>query len=214
MADNLYYNTVTPLLFKVLNRLMIEKEFKKFRLVGGTSLSLQLGHRFSVDIDLFTDAEYGSINFTAIDKYLRANYSYIQTSNVEEIGMGKSYFIGEKEELSVKLDLFYTDKFITTILEIDYIRLASVEEIIAMKLEVIGNGGRKKDFWDIHELTKKYSFKNMLKLHEKRSPYSHDAKLLKKKFVDFTTANEEPDPICLKGKVWELIKLDIIDFVK
>lgn len=57
MTDKLYYNTVTPYLLKVLKRLMDTKEFEKFRWVGGTSLSLQRGHRFSVDIDLFTELD-------------------------------------------------------------------------------------------------------------------------------------------------------------
>ena len=42
---------------------MHEKQFTPFRLVGGTSLSLQLGHRMSDDIDLFTDDPYDSFNF-------------------------------------------------------------------------------------------------------------------------------------------------------
>ena len=40
-----------------LTKLMREKAFDGFRLVGGTALALQLGHRISVDIDLFTDME-------------------------------------------------------------------------------------------------------------------------------------------------------------
>jgi nucleotidyltransferase AbiEii toxin of type IV toxin-antitoxin system len=57
MRSKLHYNTVTPLLHKVLKQLMKAKEFEDFRLVGGTSLSLQRGHRLSVDIDLFTDSD-------------------------------------------------------------------------------------------------------------------------------------------------------------
>lgn len=214
MIDKLYYNTVTPYLLKVLKQLMAAKEFEKFRLVGGTSLSLQRGHRFSVDIDLFTDEKYGSLDFKKIDKYLQDHFPYIQTSNIEEVGMGKSYFIGESAEVSVKLDVFYTDEYITRVLEIDGIRLATIEEIIAMKLDVISRGGRKKDFWDIHELREEYLFKDMLKLHEKRFPYGHDPKLIKKQFTNFEIADEEPDPECLRGKKWEIIKLDMIDFVK
>lgn len=52
MPNNLYYNTVTPLLHRVLKTLMVTKEFDAFRLVGGTALSLYKGHRLSVDIDL------------------------------------------------------------------------------------------------------------------------------------------------------------------
>ena len=46
----LYVNTVSDLLWKSLAELMKINEFEKFRLVGGTSLSLQLGHRKSEDI--------------------------------------------------------------------------------------------------------------------------------------------------------------------
>ncbi len=214
MINHLQYNTVTPYLLKVLKQLMAAKEFEKFRLVGGTSLSLQIGHRLSVDLDLFTDAEYGSINFKDIDKYLQNNFNYIQTSKDDEIGFGKSYFIGESEDVSIKLDLYYTDEYIDPILIIDTIRLASIEEIIAMKVDIINRGGRKKDFWDIHELLIDYSFKTMLALHKKKYPYNHDSKLIKKQFLKFDIADEESDPVCLRGKIWEIIKLDMIDFVK
>lgn len=60
--SKLYWNTVAPILESVLQDIINEPLFSSFRLVGGTSLSLQLGHRMSVDIDLFTDAEYGSID--------------------------------------------------------------------------------------------------------------------------------------------------------
>ncbi len=43
----LHYNTVTPLLRNSLIQLMAAKEFNGFRLVGGTALSLQIGHRES-----------------------------------------------------------------------------------------------------------------------------------------------------------------------
>jgi hypothetical protein len=45
--EKLYWNTVTPLLKQVLEQLMACELFRQFRLVGGTSLSLQLGHRMS-----------------------------------------------------------------------------------------------------------------------------------------------------------------------
>ena len=60
MANRLYYNTVAPLLHKTLIDLMKIEQLKQFVLVGGTSLSLQVGHRESVDIDMFTDAEYNT----------------------------------------------------------------------------------------------------------------------------------------------------------
>lgn len=64
----LHYNTVSKTLIKCLKELMKEPLLENFILVGGTSLSLQLGHRISIDIDLFTDSPYGSVDFIAIQK--------------------------------------------------------------------------------------------------------------------------------------------------
>jgi predicted nucleotidyltransferase component of viral defense system len=126
--------------------------------------------------------------------------------------MGRSYYVGKNKDACVKLDLFYTDGFIQEVLFIDDIRLATVEEIIAMKIDVISRGGRKKDFWDIHELKDDYTIEKMLALHEKRYPYDHDQKKIRNSFSDFVSADEDFDPVCLKGKHWEIIKLDMIDF--
>lgn len=210
MASGLFWNTVTPLLRTALTRMMEGDPFHKFRLVGGTSLSLQLGHRISVDIDLFTDATYGSINFGAIDSFLRDSFTYVSEPHPRVIGMGQSYLFGESEEDTVKLDLYYTDPFIQPPLVHDQLRLATVEEIIAMKVDIVQRVARKKDFWDLHELLEHYSPGKMIELHRAKYPYSHDEGLIRRNFTNFTTADEDFEPICLKGKYWELIKYDLI----
>lgn len=211
MSLKLYYNTVTPLLLSTLKSLMGSAVFNPFRLVGGTALSLLMGHRQSVDIDLFTDSEYGEINFETIDKYLRANFSYVDTIDSKIVGFGKSYFIGESKDQAIKLDLFYTDSFIREILKLDGIRLADADDIVAMKIDVVSRGARKKDFWDLHELLEHYSIDQMLKLHEERYPYGHSEKEILANFLNFEQADIDFDPICLKGKYWEVIKLDILE---
>ena len=141
----LCYSTVSPDLKSVLKIVMDSDILKPFRLVGGTSLSLQLGHRISIDIDLFTDSDYGSLNFEDIETFLKSKFSFIVFSS-ELTSFGKSYFIGSSKNNAVKLDVFYSDPFIDDELLIDNIRLASLKDITAMKIEVIQNGGRKKDF--------------------------------------------------------------------
>jgi hypothetical protein len=213
MINKLHYNTVNPLLLETLIKIMCAYEFEPFRLVGGTALSLQMGHRLSVDIDLFTDSEYGSVNFTAIDQFFKNNYPYVETNTISIIGIGKSYFIGSHKDNCIKIDLYYTDKFIEPSLVIDAIRFATVNEIIAMKLDVILRGGRKKDFWDIHQIIANYRPDEIFALHKKRYPFQHDKVALRKKFLDFEFANRDFDPNCLNGKHWELIKLDLADFI-
>jgi hypothetical protein len=214
MGSELHYNATSQQLLNILKTLMAAREFNAFRLVGGTALSLLRGHRESVDIDMFSDAPYDSIDFRSINLYLCNTFSYVDTSDYKVVGLGSSYYIGISEEDCVKLDLFYTDKFIQDIIQIDGIRLASIEEILAMKIDLISRGGRKKDFWDIHELIDDYSIEEMFAFHKQRYPYNHDKDQIRRNFTNFKNADDDFDPICLKGKYWEIIKLDIIDFAR
>jgi len=212
MESKLHYNTSDQQLLSILKTLMAAKEFNAFRLVGGTALGLLRGHRESVDIDLFSDAPYDSIDFVTIDTFLRNTFSYVDTNEYKVDGMGKSYYVGKSNDDCIKLDLYYTDRFINEMLLIDDFRLATIEEIIAMKIDVISRGGRKKDFWDIHELKDDYSIEKMVAIHKQRYPYTHDGDQIRRYIVNFENADDDFDPICLKGKHWEIIKLDIIDF--
>ena len=209
----IYRNTVSDLLWNTLKKLMSLEELKTYRLVGGTCLSLLLGHRVSVDIDLFTDSEYDSIDFEHLDKLFLESFDYVNIGYIGNKGFGKSYFIGSHENDAIKLDLFYTDPFILPVIEIENIRLSQIGEIVAMKLEIIGHYGRKKDFWDIHELMNHFKWSEMLDFFIKRYPYSHKPDDIMIKLTDFTNADKDPDPICLKDKYWELIKLDIEESV-
>ncbi len=210
----LYLNTVSDLLWRSLQNLMSNDNFNSFRLVGGTSLSLQLGHRESVDIDMFTDAEYGSIDFAHLESILRSKFTYIDTLQDNIVGIGKSYFIGNNSNELIKLDLFYTDKYTFPLIETNGLRLASLEEIAAMKLDVIGRGGRKKDFWDLHELLERYSIHDMIKFYQKRYPYNYSKEELLTGLSNFENADMDFTPICFKDKVWELIKLDFEELTK
>lgn len=167
----------------------------------------------SVDIDLFSDADYGSLDFNAIDVYLRAHYFYVDSMDIAPIGMGKSYYVGRSIDESVKLDLYYTDDFIDEVQVFDTLRLASKAEITAMKLDVVQRTGRKKDFWDIDRLKDDFTISDMFALHEKRYPYTHERELLIEKFTDFTQADDDFEPLCLRGRHWELIKLNMIEFI-
>lgn len=110
-----------------------------------------------MDIDLFTDAAYRSVDFNQLEEILNKTFPYVERSSIELVGMGKSYFIGNTENDLVKLDLFYTDTFVFPLITEQNIRFSSIEEVIAMKFEIIAQGGRKKDFWDIHELLESYT---------------------------------------------------------
>jgi Nucleotidyl transferase AbiEii toxin, Type IV TA system len=128
--------------------------------------------------------------------------------------MGQSYLVGGSEDDTVKLDLYYTDQFIQPALVVDPFRLATVEEIIAMKIDIVQRVARKKDFWDLHELLGQYPPRKMMELHKKRYPYNHDDEVIRTNFINFTMADGDFDPICLKGKYWELIKYDFVQILQ
>ncbi len=205
----IYKNTVSDLLWEVLLKLMSLDELKSFRLVGGTSLGLLLGHRISVDIDMFTDAAYNSIDFDVIDIQLLSSFKYVEFGYGGNNSMGKSYFIGNSKNDVIKVDLFYTDPFVFPLVEYQGIRLSMLEEIVAMKLEVVGNNGRKKDFWDLHELMERFTWPEMLEFYVKRYPNNFSKEEIITKLTFFEEADADLEPICLKNKHWELIKLDI-----
>lgn len=209
----MHVETVSSCLWNTLIQLMKIEILDSFYLVGGTSLSLRLGHRMSVDIDMFTDLPYGSPDFNLIDERLQQEFAFVGMSSPGNDSFGKSYHIGETAKNTVKLDLFYTDAFIRPIELTHSIRMASLEDICAMKMEVIGNGGRKKDFWDLHELLDYYSLPQILGFYGERYPYSYSEQELKEKLTDFQFADDDFDPICLKGKYWELIREDFIEIV-
>ncbi|MBV4359244.1 nucleotidyl transferase AbiEii/AbiGii toxin family protein [Pinibacter aurantiacus] len=206
----LQWNTVDPALRESLNVLMQNSALAQFRLVGGTALSLHLGHRMSIDIDLFTDSAYGSIDYSLIENFLRNTFPFFQTNGTGLIGMGCSYLIGSNASNAIKLDVYYTnDNFMRQVELHDGIRLASVEEIAAMKMDVILRGGRKKDFWDIHEILNHHSLQQLIHLHKERHEYLHDEVKLISQLNNHSIADNDFDPVCLKGKHWEIVKYEI-----
>lgn len=64
---------VSPETLELLMRLMEDKELEGFFLVGGTALALQIGHRLSIDIDLFSLLPFDS---NALLSLLESRYSF------------------------------------------------------------------------------------------------------------------------------------------
>ena len=64
-------------ILELIRFLQSDKKFEDFYLVGGTALALQIGHRESIDIDLFTTKDF-DINSTL--EYLEEKYSFFFTT--------------------------------------------------------------------------------------------------------------------------------------
>lgn len=209
----LHKECVSKNLWEILSKLMDSDAFKDFRLVGGTALSLQRGHRRSIDIDLFTDIAYGEMPLKEIRNFLESNFpTHIGTDCLEEVSMGYSIMIGTGNDLPIKLDLFYSDPFIFPQLNMNGVRLADEREIAAMKMLAIGGPiHRQKDYWDIHELLADYSLKEMIEWGLQRNPYSLTLEDIVSGFIAIDQVEECPDGIdsMKHEEYWELKVLDL-----
>lgn len=90
-------------MLEILEDIMAEPMFRSFRLVGGTNLALRFDHRISTDIDLFTDAEYGSLDFSVFEQWLKGMYPYFEcTDTGGPVVMGRTYYVGKDKDNAVK----------------------------------------------------------------------------------------------------------------
>lgn len=127
----------------LIKTLLNDADLSAFNLVGGTALSLQIGHRKSIDIDLFT-----TLDFDAQDLAGHLSSTY-RAEEIRTLKNGIFCFIE-----NVKVDLIAHQYPILYPLKIeDGIRMLSVEDIAAMKLSaILNNGSRLKDFIDMYFL--------------------------------------------------------------
>ncbi|MBI4648191.1 MAG: nucleotidyl transferase AbiEii/AbiGii toxin family protein [Bacteroidia bacterium] len=158
----LHTNTITPRLLDVLDKIKHLEELRNFRLVGGTSLALQLGHRESADIDMFSDK---SFNHQELEYILGKIFPQMQI--ISRSINGFSSLLNE-----VRCDFYdWRNKFIRPPVDFNGINLAAIEDITAFKLDAVSHRTEVKDFWDIAELLEKYSLKEMLGFYREKYPF-------------------------------------------
>lgn len=160
----LHKETIETSTLELLKSLQSEPLLAPFNLVGGTSLALRLGHRKSVDLDLFSkeDFDLQEVKELLVNKYnLKVGY---------EKGKTLKGFIGK-----VMVDLIrYDYPHIQPVETEEGIRMESLPDIVAMKLSSIcDNGSRIKDFIDIAHLSNLYSFGEMLQFYTQKFPFSN-----------------------------------------
>ena len=200
----LQYQTVSPGLTRVLNQLMQISQLSLFRLVGGTSLALQIGHRRSIDIDLFTDKAFDS---PALQAELQRHFNSVLFTWTNQNGF--SCVID-----GIKTDIFnWHTPFILPAIEEDNIRLMHKEEIAAMKFEAVTNRKEKKDFYDIAFLLNEYTFKYLLNSFCKKYPFL-DKLMIIESLTAVHFADNSLDPILVKEMDWTLAKDIIISTIQ
>ncbi len=194
----LHLETIEPETLGLLKNLMSSDIFSESRLVGGTALALQLGHRKSVDLDMFGHIEASPEDVSAL-------YSSIGETKV--LAASKSIRVFSID--GVKVDAVnYSYPWLDEPIVFDGIRLASLRDIAAMKVAAIINRGTKKDFIDMHFLLKQFSMKEILDLYSEKFA---DGSLFiaLKSMTYFEDAESDPMPYMFHDVSWEDVKISI-----
>ena len=191
--------TVLPDTLELLKVLMQQPLLKDMRLVGGTSLALQYGHRRSVDLDFFGMTTEDVDELT--DMMRECSKDLVKGSCTKRI---KTYFLN-----GVKVDVVnYDYKWIDDVVEGGGLRLASPKDIAAMKVTAVMGRGTKTVFIDVYFLLQHYSFDELIKFYlQKYTDGSEYRALLSMSY--FADADPQPMPYMYQQVDWETIKNEI-----
>lgn len=195
----LHYETIDPKTLELLKKLQKVPAFSELRLAGGTSLALQLGHRKSIDLDLFGNIQSDE-------------YAISEALNT----IGKVTILRKSENINIflidniKVDIVnYHYPWIEKSINEDDLTLAGERDIAAMKLSAITGRGTKKDFIDLFFLLQSLSLDEILAFYNQKY---HDGSefLVLKSLSYFEDADEDEDPVMLHPFNWNEIK----EFIK
>lgn len=181
----------------VLKTLMKDRQLKDFFLVGGTALALQIGHRLSLDLDLFSQS-----SFNENEMLSHLEKCYLFQLDFQDKNTLKGSING------IKVD-FITHNYplVKPLISIDDLRMASPDDIAAMKLNaIIDNGTRLKDFIDISYLSSTITLSQMIDAYAGK--YSSRNPAIAIKALDYQNDIDFNEPIqILNGNYsWEEVR--------
>lgn len=200
----LSYETVEPRTLELLKSLMQEPVFNDMRLVGGTALALQYGHRQSIDLDFFGDLTCEQ------EKTQEILSKYGKVTVLKETKNIRIYVVD-----NIKVDFVHYSCYpwLEDAIFEDGIRLASPKDIAAMKINAIEGRGTRKDFVDVFFLLKHYSLQEILSFYKAKYPNYSDFRAMMS-LTYFEDAEMQPMPKMFNNTSWPDMQKAIIEKVK
>ena len=188
--------TIEPGTLGLLNQLMSMPSLDQFSLVGGTALALQLGHRLSIDLDLFTLLPFDKNELVEV---------LTEEFEVSVESEGTTMLITNLN--GVKVDFVRMSyPLLFPALNIEGIRMLELRDIAPMKLKAVTQRGSKKDFFDIFFLLDRLPLTDMLQLFLEKFK-QHEIFHVVKRLTYFEDAEKQPDPLVFDKSVsWQVVK--------
>jgi predicted nucleotidyltransferase component of viral defense system len=195
----LFWNTITDEMRLVLAEFSQSAIAERFYLAGGTALSLQIGHRLSVDLDFFSPSEDIPSIRPALEKSLSSMGAVLADSSwgnlVYLVNNVRTGFYG------------YGFPLVAPLVETDAVRLASIEDIALMKLDAMLSRAARKDFYDLYFICKDIPLKQIFRQADQKYPSVRDFETQAiKRLVYFENAENESDPSLLEKVSWQAVK--------
>jgi predicted nucleotidyltransferase component of viral defense system len=189
--------TVADDTLELLKQLQQKDYLQDFILVGGTALSLQIGHRISVDLDMFTSVDFDP---KELKMTLEEDFSNFRV----ELERPNTLITTIND---VKVDFIrFKYGFAYPIIEFEKVRLANIKDIASMKLDAISGRGKKKDFFDLYFLFQHFTLKELLDLYKVKYPNVSVFHVIKSMNY-FEEAESDLNPIILdKNITWAKVK--------
>ena len=203
----LFWNTISNSMRDVLEGFMRSSLASNFYLAGGTALSLQIGHRLSVDLDLFSATE----DIPSIRNIIEKELGSFQF-NLADSSWGNLVYLVN----GVRVGFYgYGYALVSPLEEVENIRLASIEDIALMKFDALLVRASRKDFYDLYFICQQISLKKLSALSTKKYPSVRDFEVqVAKRLVFFDNAEEETNPVLLTETDWQTVKTFFIEQVK
>jgi len=197
--SKLFWQTITDDMRLVLTEFSQSAIAKSFYLAGGTALSLQIGHRLSVDLDFFSPTE----DIPTIRPVLENSLSKLPTT-LADSSWGNLVYLTK----NVRVGFYgYGFPIVTPLVEIEGLRLASIEDIALMKLDAMLSRAARKDFYDLYFICKNVSLKQLFKKADQKYPSIRDFEAqTTKRLVYFENAENESAPLLLENVPWQTVK--------
>ena len=195
----LYLETVESSTLELLKKLQRLPVLEQTRLVGGTALALQLGHRKSIDLDFF-----GTVDCEA--EYLRESIAGIASLTILKESPHIHIYIVD----GIKVDIVnYKYPWLDDVVLEQGLRLASVSDIAAMKITAIIGRGTKKDFIDIAFLLHHFTLEEIL--HFYAAKYNDSSVFMAMKSLAYCDdAEADPMPDMFVNQSWQQVKAYIL----
>ncbi len=204
----LYRNTVESRTFDLLVELSQDPKLKHFHLVGGTALSLQLGHRRSIDLDLFTQEPCDA---KLLEEHLRKEHFNRRTEIIVQLPNTLMLSMD-----NIKVDFIqHNYPQLEPLVQSGTLRLANLDDIAAMKVNaIIQSGKRMKDFIDMAEIAHHRTIDEVLNAYARKYPGGMPAKFVRKAISYFDEVITTERPEMIKGKLdWKATQKILSDFV-